>query len=39
MLTALIQPDTTGLMICVQSYAGINPVGTRLWKMTEKQRQ
>lgn len=38
-MTTLIQPDATGLQICVSTHAGVNPVGTRLFKLTEKQRQ
>lgn len=38
-MTTLIQTDAPGLQICVSTYAGINPVGTRLFKLTEKQRQ
>lgn len=38
-MTTLIQPDTHGLQICVSTHAGINPVGTRLFKIKESQRQ
>ncbi len=38
-MTALIQPDGDRWQICVQSFAGINPVGTRLYKMKDSQRQ
>ena len=40
MLQTVIHPDSFSTWkICVQSNAGINPVGTRLFKLTEKQRQ
>jgi len=39
-MTAIIHPDSSSTwQICVQSHAGINVVGTRLFKITEKQRQ
>lgn len=40
MLQTLIQPDGQDrFQICVSSFAGINPVGARLYKLTESQRQ
>jgi hypothetical protein len=38
-MTALLQPDGDQWQVCVSTHAGINPIGARLYKITEKQRQ
>ena len=38
-LTAVVTPSGPLFDVRVQSFAGLNAIGTRLYKLTERQRQ